>query len=193
MSEDHKLPAKTSLGGVVPREGSAIVESSEVAGFAIGRFLGAEIKRPIAGLALLIMDAAEKLPPQPLQITQAQTVLPPGSLVIAPDSNHLEGMKAAMWTGMQHIRGKVGGFLERKGHLTQEESDPQIERIMREAIAEAAEWRMSPEKLTSKVQMERAVGSARHQFKDIIDAGLLADGQGGAAVTGQKKTGRIAG
>ena len=192
MSDDHKLPTKTSPTDLAAGASRAVVERSEVAGFTIWHYLGEEIKRPIAGLALLIMDKLDKMPQGPKQISQAQTVLPPGSLVIAPESNSVEGLKAAAYAGMQHIRGRIGGFLEKRGHCSKEEADPQIERIMREAIAEAAEWRQAPEKMTSKLKIERAIDSAQHQFRDIIDAGLLAGGDS-SPITGKKVGGRLAG
>lgn len=175
MSEEHKTLAITS-----PEHGTelakpsarAVVESSQVAGFTIGPLLGREVKRPVTGLALLIMEQLPPVEESPRALVQEQTLLPRGSLVVEPANNTRDALQLAALRGMGNIRAKVGSFLARNGHAGVDESDPQIERLMREAIAEAAELYGKPGQV-ARIQREELISRAQNEFRDIVDPAIL--------------------
>jgi hypothetical protein len=190
MSSNSNLPAvrpnnlpasQQSEGRQITAPSRAItVERGEIAGVTIGHFVGREIKKPIAGLALII---AEQLKPEQLRIREDMAVIhPSGTLVVEPARNDSEALKAAMYEGIQQVRGKMGEYLVKKaGYGTPEHVDREIERVMREAVAEAAEWLKNPNAMVSKVQIERAKNAARAEFPNLPL--IASDGQSGGMIS----------
>lgn len=186
MSSDSKLPAirpETSLAmqqtEALTAPSRAIVERAEVAGVAIGPAMGSLIKRPIAGLALIVY---EQMQGKPKLIRQDTALLhPSGSLVIDPERDSVEALKATMFQGIQQMRERIATFMAKKGMApSKDAADPEIERVMREAIAEAAEWLKDPGKLVNKVQIARAKAAAQSEFPNLPLIGN--GGQSGGAL-----------
>lgn len=173
MDEDHSLPVPAESHG-----SGLTVESSQFAGFVVGKHLGRLVKEPLTGLAIALTKEAADMAQARLEgkaLPGLKTALPGGSLVIDPDRDHVEGLKAKMGEGMRRSYGRLTNFLIKNGHCTPAEADLQFDRLAGEAVAAASDLLHGPLNNVNTLLIKRALSSARHHFSDLIGDGTPGD------------------